>query len=114
MGHEDGRCKLVFARRGNPAAESTLAATAPPLLQATLQAMTAHEIGHCQRHRSGAFDRLPNGLADQPDGIGTSQPAAELQPFAREMRVSAAKRPTPTSSAWPGRMPTTPTSLRRC
>ena len=88
MGYEDGRCKLVFAMRGNPAAESTLAAIPAPLLQATLEAMTAHEIGHCQRHRSGAFDSLPGGLADKPDIIETSQPTAELQAMAREMRVT--------------------------
>ena len=56
MGYEDGRCKLVLAMRGNPAAETTLASIPAPLLQAALEAMTAHEIGHCQRHRSGAFD----------------------------------------------------------
>ena len=88
MGYQDGRCKLVFAMRGNPAAESTLAAIPAPLLQATLEAMAAHEIGHCQRHRSGAFASLPAGLADQPDLIETSQPTAELQAIAHEMRIT--------------------------
>lgn len=88
LGYEDGRCKLVFAMRGNPAADSTLAAIPPPLLQATLEAMTAHEIGHCQRHRSGAFDSLPSGLADKPDAIEARQPTAELQALAREMRIT--------------------------
>ena len=88
MGYDEGRCKLVFAMRGNPAAESTLAAIPAPLLQATLEAMTAHEIGHCQRHRSGAFDSLPSGLTDQPDAIETRQPTVELQAIAREMRIT--------------------------
>ncbi|MFL6698159.1 MAG: hypothetical protein ACJ8GJ_13410 [Vitreoscilla sp.] len=88
MGYDEGRCKLVFAMRGNPAAESTLAAIPAPLLQATLEAMTAHEIGHCQRHRSGAFDSLPSGLTDKPDAIETRQPTAELQAIAREMRIT--------------------------
>jgi hypothetical protein len=88
MGYDDGRCKLVFAMRGNPAAESTLDAIPAPLLQATLEAMTAHEIGHCQRHRSGAFNSLPGGLADKPDVIETSQPTLELQAMAREMRIT--------------------------
>ncbi len=89
MGYdEDGRCKLVFAMRGNPAAESTLAAIPAPLLQATIEAMTAHEIGHCQRHRSGAFDSLPSGLTDKPDAIESRQPTAELQVMAREMRIT--------------------------
>lgn len=88
MGYEQGRCKLVFAMRGNPAAESTLAAIPAPLLQATLEAMAAHEIGHCQRHRSGTFDRLPSGLTDQPDAIERRQPTLELQAIAREMRIT--------------------------
>ena len=88
MGCKDGRCKLVFAMRGNPAAESTLASIPAPLLQATLEAMTAHEIGHCQRHRSGAFDSLPAGLSDKPDAIESRQPTAELQAIAREMRIT--------------------------
>jgi hypothetical protein len=89
MGYDaDGRCKLVFAMRGNPAAESTLAQIPTPLLQATLEAMTAHEIGHCQRHRSGAFNSLPVGLTDQPDSIEARQPTPELQAMAREMRVT--------------------------
>ena len=88
MGYEDGRCKLVFAMRGNPAAQATLAQIPPALLQATLEAMTAHELGHCQRHRSGAFDSLPGGLVDTPDSIEKRQPTAELQAMAREMRVT--------------------------
>ena len=88
MGYVDGRCKLVFAMRGNPAAESTLQSIPAPLLQATLEAMTAHEIGHCQRHRSGSFDSLPAGVADKPDAIETRQPTAELQAMAREMRIT--------------------------
>ena len=88
MGYVEGRCKLVFAMRGNPAAESTLAQIPAPLLQATLEAMTAHEIGHCQRHRSGAFDSLPSGVSDTPDAIETRQPTAELQAIAREMRIT--------------------------
>jgi hypothetical protein len=88
MGYDEGRCKLVFAMRGNPAAESTLASIPAPLVQATLEAMTAHEIGHCQRHRSGAFDSLPAGLSDKPDPIESRQPTAELQAMAREMRIT--------------------------
>jgi len=88
MGYAEGRCKLVFAMRGNPAAETTLAEIPPTLLQATLEAMTAHEIGHCQRHRSGTFDSLPGGRADRPDSIEIRQPTAELQAIAHEMRIT--------------------------
>jgi hypothetical protein len=88
MGYAEGRCELVFAMRGNPAAEKTLDAIPPAIRQATIEAMTAHEIGHCQRHRSGAFDRLPDGVHDKPDDIESRQPTAELQAVARDMRIT--------------------------
>jgi hypothetical protein len=88
LGWSEGRCMLVFAMRGNPAAETTLDAIPAPLMQATIEAMAAHEIAHCQRHRSGAFASLPAGQADHPDRIETSQPTAELKAIAHEMRVS--------------------------
>ncbi len=88
MGYGEGRCTLVFAMRGNPAAETTLAAIPARIRQAAIEAMTAHEIGHCQRHRSGTFDSLPPGVDDAPDTIERSQPTAELQAIAREMRIT--------------------------
>ena len=88
MGYVDGRCKLVFAMRGNPAAESSLAAIPAAIRQPVLEAMTAHEIGHCQRHRAGAFDSLPAGLVDTPDTIEKRQPTAELQAAAHDMRIT--------------------------
>jgi hypothetical protein len=88
LGYVDGRCTLVLAMRGNPVAETTLDAIPAALLQVTLEAMAAHEIGHCQRHRNGAFASLPGGLADKPDAIEARQPTAELQAIACEMRVT--------------------------
>ena len=85
---DEGRCQLVFAMRGNPAAEQTLDAIPAALQQPVLEAMTAHEIGHCWRHRDGAFSRLPTGFDDQPDAIESRQPTAELAAIAREMRVT--------------------------
>jgi len=85
---DEGRCQLVFAMRGNPAAAQTLVAIPPTLLQPVLEAMTAHEIGHCWRHRDGAFSRLPTGFDDAPDAIEARQPTAELAAIAREMRVT--------------------------
>jgi hypothetical protein len=89
MGYtEAGHCELVFAMRGNPLAESTLEAIAPGLEQAVIEAMTAHEIGHCRRHRDGAFAQLPPGFNDAPDAIEARQPTRELAALAREMRVT--------------------------
>jgi hypothetical protein len=85
---DDHRCELVFAMRGNPAAERTLETIPAPLQQAVLEAMTAHEIAHCWRHRDGAFSSLPAGFSDAPDAIEARQPTAELAAIAREMRVT--------------------------
>ena len=87
MAYEEGRCELVLSMRDNPTAEATLAEIPPALLQSVLEAMTAHEIGHCQHHRSGTFESLPQGFVDKPDETEARQPTAELQAEAREMRA---------------------------
>lgn len=58
-----GRCKLVFSMRDNPEVQATADRTEPELFDAVLQLMAAHELGHCQRHVSGAWRQLPDGLA---------------------------------------------------
>ena len=55
----DGRCKLVLSMRGNAEAEATLERIAPELLDATLELMAAHELGHCRRYLDGAWHGLP-------------------------------------------------------
>ena len=45
----DGRCKLVLSMRGNAEAQATLDRIEPGALDATLQLMAAHELGHCRR-----------------------------------------------------------------
>lgn len=58
----DGRCKLVLSMRGNPEAQATLDRLEPELLDATLELMAAHELGHCQRYLDGAWYGLPAGF----------------------------------------------------
>ena len=58
----DGRCKLVLSMRGNAEAEATLERIAPALLDATLELMAAHELGHCRRYLDGAWHGLPAGF----------------------------------------------------
>lgn len=64
MAYVDGRCKLVLAMRGNPDAESTLAQIEPELLGPVVEAMVAHELGHCWRYVHGAWHTLPAGFVD--------------------------------------------------
>lgn len=66
----DGRCKLVLSMRGNPEAQSTLERIEPDLLDATLELMAAHELGHCRRYLDGAWYGLPTGFnATAPQGL---------------------------------------------
>ncbi len=59
----DGRCKLVLSMRGNPEARATLERIEPDLLDATLELMAAHELGHCRRYLDGAWYGLPAGFS---------------------------------------------------
>jgi hypothetical protein len=65
----DGRCKLVLSMRGNPEADASLDRIEPDLLDAALELMAAHELGHCRRYLDGAWYSLPAGFS-------TSVPAA--------------------------------------
>jgi len=59
----DGRCKLVLSMRGNPEADASLDRIEPDLLDAALELMAAHELGHCRRYLDGAWYSLPAGFS---------------------------------------------------
>jgi hypothetical protein len=68
---ENGRCKLVLSMRGNPNAEDILnnvPAAQRPLM---IEAMVAHEIGHCWRYVQGEWHVVPSGFEESQQ-----QPAA--------------------------------------
>jgi hypothetical protein len=80
LGFVDGRCKLVLSMRGNPEAEATLARIEPDLLNAALELMAAHELGHCRRHLDGSWLVLPAGLvAREPATLSTEDRATYVQ-----------------------------------
>jgi len=64
MGFEGERCKLVLSMRGNPQADSILAGVAPEAQGELIEAMAAHEIGHCWRYAQGAWHALPAGFTE--------------------------------------------------
>ena len=69
-GFIDGRCKLVLSMRGNAEAQATLDRIEPELLDAALELMAAHELGHCQRYLEGSWLSLPAGFApSEPAGL---------------------------------------------
>lgn len=75
LAHVAERCKLVLSLRGNPEGEATLARIPPALLEAALQMMAAHELGHCRRYQAGAWFDLPAGFAPSarlPDDAPTA------------------------------------------
>jgi hypothetical protein len=84
MGFVDGRCKLVLQMRGNPEAEATLARIEAPLLGPIVEAMVAHEVGHCWRYVHGDWHTLPVGFADLADDTSSGDP--ELTRLSRDMR----------------------------
>ena len=59
-----GRCKLVLSMRGNPDAQATLDSMPAGLHEAVVEAIAAHEMGHCWRHLQDSWGALPNGLND--------------------------------------------------
>lgn len=63
MAYVDARCKLVLSMRDNPEAEATLAAIPAPLLTPVVEAMAAHELGHCWRYVRGAWHTVPAGFS---------------------------------------------------
>ena len=73
----DGRCKLVLSMRGNAEAEATLTRIESDLLDATLELMAAHELGHCRRYLDGAWYGVPAGFTTSvPDELGPELRAA--------------------------------------
>ena len=80
----DGRCKLVLSMRGNTQAQATLDRIEPALLDAALELMAAHELGHCRRYLDGAWYRLPSGFAASP----SDPPAAQWQQAYASMQAA--------------------------
>jgi hypothetical protein len=80
LGFVDGRCKLVLSMRGNREAEATLARIERELLDAALELMAAHELGHCQRYLDGTWHGLPAGfVAREPASLSAEDRQAYLQ-----------------------------------
>lgn len=64
MGFEGKRCKLVLSMRGNPDAETILEKVPESQRGLLIEAMAAHEIGHCWRYVQGVWHALPAGFVE--------------------------------------------------
>jgi hypothetical protein len=65
LGYDNGRCKLVLSMRGNDSAEDILANVAPAQRPLMIEAMVAHELGHCWRYAQGVWHALPAGFEER-------------------------------------------------
>ncbi|MES2261932.1 MAG: hypothetical protein V4724_25715 [Pseudomonadota bacterium] len=83
MGFDGGRCKLVLSMRGNPAAGDILAQVPAAQQALMVEAMTAHEIGHCWRYAQGIWHELPNGFQEPSHDAGLPP---ELRQLSQELR----------------------------
>ena len=67
LGYVDGRCKLVLSMRGNAEAQATLDRIDADLVDAALELMAAHELGHCRRYLDGTwYGGSARFAADEP------------------------------------------------
>lgn len=83
MGFDGGRCKLVFSMRGNDTAEDVLQGVPAERQALMIEAMTAHEIGHCWRHAQGNWHALPAGFQDRSADPSTP---ADTRAITRQLR----------------------------
>jgi hypothetical protein len=82
MAFIEGRCVLVLSMRGNPEAQATLQRMPPDLVGPVVEAIAAHELGHCWRHLQQAWGTLPSGLVELS---GFSQVSAEQEVLLKDM-----------------------------
>lgn len=64
MGFSGGRCKLVLSMRDNARTDDVLERVPPAQHGVLIEAMTAHEIGHCWRYAQGNWHSVPSGFVE--------------------------------------------------
>lgn len=73
MGFDGGRCKLVLSLRGNADAEAVLGSVPEASRAELIEAMAAHEIGHCWRYAQGVWHALPAGFVEVGEQTASDQ-----------------------------------------
>ncbi|MRV71301.1 hypothetical protein GJ700_06150 [Duganella sp. FT92W] len=86
MGFDGGRCKLVFSMRGNDTAEDVLKGVPAERQALMIEAMTAHEIGHCWRHAQGNWHAVPAGFQERAAEPAASPETVRMTRQLRETR----------------------------
>ena len=86
MAFIDGHCKLVLSMRDNPEAQDTLDRIDPALRGPVVEAIVAHELGHCWRHVMRHWGSVPEQVQAQLPEAGTlSRLSEEHAELLREM-----------------------------
>jgi len=86
MGFDGGRCKLVLSLRGNAGAEAQLAGVPQAAQGELIEAMAAHEIGHCWRYAQGAWHALPAGFVEVGEEVALDPAMLAASKAMRETR----------------------------
>lgn len=86
MGFDGGRCKLVLSMRGNDTAEDVLKGVPAERRALMIEAMTAHEIGHCWRHAQGSWHAVPAGFQEPAADPSASAATRGITQQLRETR----------------------------
>lgn len=89
MAYLNERCKLVLSMRGNVEAETTLSAIPETLLGPAVEAIAAHELGHCWRYVQGAWHTVPTGFSAPAREIRDSTLREQWQAMQQTRREEA-------------------------
>ena len=89
LGFQDGRCKLVLTMRNRTNVEDVLSTVPAEQRTLMIEAMFAHEVGHCWRYVQGQWHEMPAGFEEHadhaaPDRMTAQAQAQELEQTRRE------------------------------
>ena len=77
IGFDGKRCKLVLSMRGNPQADAILDKVPEAGRALLIEAITAHEIGHCWRYVQGVWHALPAGFVENGSTLAEAKAMRE-------------------------------------
>jgi hypothetical protein len=89
LGFQDGRCKLVLTMRNRTNVEDVLSSVPAEQRPLMIEAMFAHEVGHCWRYVQGQWHEMPAGFeehADHADHAAANQVQAQAQELEQTRR----------------------------
>lgn len=83
---QDGRCQLVLSMRQRDDVDSVLAGLPTELHAIAIEAMTAHELGHCWRYLNGMWHTVPANFVDAEAVADAGSDRAALLQSMRQTR----------------------------